>query len=104
MRVAHAAAMAQCEAQTKEMCIRDRYINLRPIKLYPGVETPLAGKGPEDIDFVVVRENTEDMYAGVGGFLRKGTPHEVAVQEAVYTLSLIHIFQLRPGSSHHDGR
>lgn len=63
----------------------DQYINLRPIKLYPGVETPLAGKGPEDIDFVVVRENTEDMYAGVGGFLRKGTPHEVAVQEAVYT-------------------
>ncbi|NLO08212.1 MAG: 3-isopropylmalate dehydrogenase [candidate division WS1 bacterium] len=63
----------------------DQYINLRPIKLYPGVETPLKDKGPEDIDFVVVRENTEDMYAGVGGFLRKGTPHEVAVQEAVYT-------------------
>jgi len=63
----------------------DQYINLRPIKLYPGVETPLAGKGPAEIDFVVVRENTEDMYAGVGGFLRKGTPHEVAVQEAVYT-------------------
>jgi 3-isopropylmalate dehydrogenase len=63
----------------------DQYINLRPIKLYPGVATPLADKGPKDIDFVVVRENTEDLYAGVGGFLRKGTPHEVAVQEAIYT-------------------
>ncbi len=63
----------------------DQYINLRPIKLYPGVETPLKDKGPEEIDFVVVRENTEGLYAGVGGTLRKGTPHEVAVQEAVYT-------------------
>jgi 3-isopropylmalate dehydrogenase len=63
----------------------DQYINLRPVKLYPGVETPLAGKRPEDIDFVVVRENTEDMYCGVGGFLKKGTPDEVAVQTAVYT-------------------
>jgi len=63
----------------------DQYINLRPVKLYPGVATPLANKGPEDIDFVVVRENTEGLYAGVGGSLRKNTPHEVAVQEAVYT-------------------
>ncbi|HUT09430.1 MAG TPA: 3-isopropylmalate dehydrogenase [Thermoguttaceae bacterium] len=63
----------------------DQYINLRPVKLYPGVETPLAGKGPEDIDFVVVRENTEDMYAGIGGFLKKHTPDEVAMQTAVYT-------------------
>ncbi len=63
----------------------DQYINLRPVKLYPGVETPLAGKKPEDIDFVVVRENTEDMYAGVGGFLKKGTADEVATQTAVYT-------------------
>ena len=63
----------------------DQYINLRPVKLYPGVETPLAGKQPEDIDFVVVRENTEDLYCGVGGFLRKGTPDEVAMQTAVYT-------------------
>jgi 3-isopropylmalate dehydrogenase len=63
----------------------DQYINLRPVKLYPGVETPLAGKGPNDLDFVVVRENTEDMYAGVGGFLKKGTPDEVALQTAVYT-------------------
>jgi 3-isopropylmalate dehydrogenase len=63
----------------------DQYINLRPVKLYPGVETPLVGKGPEDIDFVVVRENTEDLYCGVGGFLKKGTPDEVATQSAIYT-------------------
>ncbi len=63
----------------------DQYINLRPVKLFPGVETPLAGKGPADIDFVVVRENTEDLYAGIGGFLKKGTPDEVATQTAIYT-------------------
>lgn len=63
----------------------DQYINLRPVKLYPGVDTPLKDKGPEDIDLVVVRENTEGLYAGTGGFLRKGTPHEVAVQESVNT-------------------
>ncbi len=63
----------------------DQYINLRPVKLFPGVETPLAGKGPADIDFVVVRENTEDMYCGTGGFLKKGTPDEVSTQTAVYT-------------------
>ncbi|MEQ1902972.1 MAG: 3-isopropylmalate dehydrogenase [Pirellulaceae bacterium] len=63
----------------------DQYINLRPVKLYKGVETPLAGKGPADIDFVVVRENTEDLYAGIGGFLKKGTADEVATQTAIYT-------------------
>jgi 3-isopropylmalate dehydrogenase len=63
----------------------DQYINLRPIKLYPNVETPLANKKPEDIDFVVVRENTEDLYIAAGGFLRKDTPQEVAVQEMVAT-------------------
>ncbi len=63
----------------------DQYINLRPVKLFQGVETPLAGKGPDDIDFVVVRENTEDLYCGVGGFLKKGTPDEVAMQTAIYT-------------------
>jgi len=63
----------------------DQYINLRPVKLYPGVETPIKGKGPDDIDFVVVRENTGDAYTGTGGFTMKGTPHEVAVQSAVYT-------------------
>ena len=63
----------------------DQYINLRPVKLYPGVKTPLRDKGPEDIDLVVVRENTEGLYAGTGGFLRKGTPHEVAIQTSVNT-------------------
>ncbi len=63
----------------------DLYINLRPVKLYPGVETPLKDKGPDEIDFVVVRENTEGLYAGAGGFLRKGTPDEVAVQESINT-------------------
>ena len=63
----------------------DQYINLRPVKLYPGVATPLKDKGPNDIDFVVVRENTGDLYTGTGGFTMKGTPHEVAVQSAVYS-------------------
>ena len=63
----------------------DQYVNLRPVTLYPGVETPLAGKGPDDINFVVVRENTEDMYCGIGGFLKKGTPDEGASQTAIYT-------------------
>ncbi len=63
----------------------DQYINLRPVKLYPGIDSPLKGKAPEDIDFVVVRENTEGLYAGSGGILRKGTPHEVAVQESINT-------------------
>jgi 3-isopropylmalate dehydrogenase len=58
---------------------------LRPIKLYEGVETPLKDKGPSDIDFVVVRENTEGLYAGAGGCLKKGTPDEVAVQESINT-------------------
>ena len=62
----------------------DQYINLRPVKLYPGVETPIKDKGPDDIDFVVVRENTGDLYTGTGGFTMKGTPQEVAVQSAVY--------------------
>ncbi|MBW2020021.1 MAG: 3-isopropylmalate dehydrogenase [Deltaproteobacteria bacterium] len=63
----------------------DQYVNLRPVKLYPGVEIPLKDKGPEDIDFVVVRENTEGLYAGAGGCLRRGTPQEVAIQESINT-------------------
>src|ERR1700688_1552511 len=63
----------------------DQDIKLPPVKLLPGVGTPLRDKGPADIDFVVVRENTEDLYCGVGGFLKKGTPDEVASQTAVYT-------------------
>ncbi|OPX32970.1 MAG: 3-isopropylmalate dehydrogenase [Candidatus Latescibacteria bacterium 4484_181] len=63
----------------------DQYINLRPVKLYPGVWTPLRDKGPEDIDFVVVRENTEGLYAGAGGVLKRGSPDEVAIQESINT-------------------
>ena len=63
----------------------DQYINLRPVKLYPGVETPLKDKTPEDIDFVVVRENTEGGYLGAGGFHKRGTPDEIAIQEAIHT-------------------
>jgi 3-isopropylmalate dehydrogenase len=63
----------------------DQYINLRPVKLYPGVECPLKDKGPEDIDFVVVRENTEGLYTGTGGFLKKGSPDEVATQVSINT-------------------
>ena len=61
----------------------DQYVNLRPVILYPGVWTPLRDKGPEDINFVVVRENTEGLYAGSGGFFKKGTPDEIAIQESV---------------------
>jgi 3-isopropylmalate dehydrogenase len=63
----------------------DQYINLRPVRLYPGVETPIKGKGPTDIDFAVVRENSGDAYTGTGGITMKGTPHEVAVQSSVYS-------------------
>jgi len=63
----------------------DLYINLRPVKLFPGVETPLKNKGPDDIDFVVVRENTEGIYAGGGSFFKKDTPYEVALQESIHT-------------------
>jgi len=63
----------------------DQYINLRPVKLYAGVETPLKDKGPEDIDFVVVRENSEGLYTGSGGFLKQGTADEVAIQESINT-------------------
>src|SRR4030043_523543 len=62
----------------------DQYINLRPVRLFPGVECPLKGKGPKEIDYVVVRENSGDAYTGTGGFTMKGTPNEVAVQSAVY--------------------
>ncbi len=58
----------------------DQYINLRPVQLYPGVDCPLKDKGPKDIDFVVVRENTEGLYGGMGGFQYKGTPQEVSTQ------------------------
>ncbi len=63
----------------------DHHVNLRPVKLFPGVATPLAGKGPADIDMVVCREGTEGPYVGAGGFLRRGTPHEVATEESLNT-------------------
>lgn len=63
----------------------DQYINLRPVKLYDGVYTPIKDKLPEHVDFVVVRENTEGLYAGAGGFLKYGTADEVAIQESINT-------------------
>jgi len=63
----------------------DQYINLRPVKLYPGVDSPLKNKGPSEIDYVVIRENSGGLYTGVGGFSMKGTPQEVAMQEMVYS-------------------
>ncbi len=74
----------------KEILLRtrfelDQYINLRPVKLYEGVETPLRNKGPKEIDFVVIRENTEGLYTGSGGFFKKGTRDEIAVQESINT-------------------
>jgi len=63
----------------------DQYICLRPSVLYPGVESPLSGKKPYDIDLTVIRENTEGEYLNIGGFAYHGTPNEVAVQTAVYT-------------------
>ena len=67
----------------------DQYINLRPVKLYPGVETPLKDKGPADIDFVVIRENTGGIYTGVGGAVQVGTPMEVATQVMVYSRPVV---------------
>jgi 3-isopropylmalate dehydrogenase len=63
----------------------DQYINLRPVKLYDGVDCPLKDKGADDIDFVIVRENTEDLYVGSGGFTHKNTDMEVATQLMVAT-------------------
>ena len=63
----------------------EQYINLRPVKLYDERFCPLKDKKPEDIDFVVIRENNEGLYTGSGGFVFKGTPHEIAIQESVNT-------------------
>lgn len=67
----------------------DQYINLRPVKLYPGVKTPLEGKTSADIDFVVFRENTGGLYTGVGEFQNKGTKNEVAIQSMVYSYAQV---------------
>ena len=63
----------------------DQYVNLRPMRLLPGVRSPLAGKGPAEIDMVCIRENTEGEYAGVGGRIHEGMAAEVAVQSAIFT-------------------
>jgi tartrate dehydrogenase/decarboxylase/D-malate dehydrogenase len=63
----------------------DQYANVRPVRLLPGLHGRLVGKGPEEIDFVCVRENTEGEYSGVGGRVHRGTAHEVALQEIVFT-------------------
>ena len=63
----------------------DHYVNLRPVRLYPGVAVPLANARPESVDMVVVREGTEGPYTGAGGVMRKGTPFEIATQESINT-------------------
>jgi 3-isopropylmalate dehydrogenase len=63
----------------------DHYVNLRPVRLYPGVAVPLANARPESVDMVVVREGTEGPYTGAGGVMRKGTPGEIATQESINT-------------------
>ncbi len=63
----------------------DQYVNLRPVRLLPGVRSPLAGKGSQDIDIVCVRENTEGEYAGAGGRVHQGTEDEVAIQSIIFT-------------------
>jgi tartrate dehydrogenase/decarboxylase/D-malate dehydrogenase len=63
----------------------EQYVNLRPVRLPPGVRTPLAGRGPEDVDMLFVRENTEGEYSGTGGRVHVGTPAEVAVEVPVFT-------------------
>jgi len=63
----------------------DQYINLRPVKLYPGVECPIKNKGPKEIDYTVIRENSGGLYTGIGGLSRAGTRDEVAIQQMMYT-------------------
>ena len=63
----------------------DHYVNLRPVRLYPGTVSPLVNGSPETIDMVVVREGTEGPYTGAGGVMRRGTPQEIATQESFNT-------------------
>ena len=63
----------------------DQYVNLRPCRLMPGIPTPLAGRKPGDIDFVVVRENTEGEYSSVGGRMFEGTEREIVFQESIFS-------------------
>ena len=62
-----------------------QYVNLRPVRLLPGIRSPLAGRKPEDIDFYIVRENNEGEYSQIGGRLYEGTDHETVIQESVFT-------------------
>ena len=73
----------------------DQYINLRPVKLYPNVETPLKDKGPEHVDFVVVRENTGGIYTGMGGATMVGTPNEIATQVMLYSRPVVELRAVR---------
>jgi Isocitrate/isopropylmalate dehydrogenase len=78
----------------------DQYVNIRPVRLFPGVPCPLAGRKPGDIDFVVIRENTEGEYSSVGGKMFEGTEHEFVLQESVFTrrgVDRILKFAFRPG-------
>jgi 3-isopropylmalate dehydrogenase len=68
----------------------DHYVNLRPVRLYPGVDSPVADVRPEAIDMLVVREGTEGPYSGAGGVMRKGTPAEIATQESINTAYGVH--------------
>jgi 3-isopropylmalate dehydrogenase len=63
----------------------DLYVNLRPVKLFAEHLCPIKGKQPKDVDMIVIRENTEDLYAGIGGILKKGTPDEVAIADMIFT-------------------
>jgi tartrate dehydrogenase/decarboxylase/D-malate dehydrogenase len=63
----------------------DQYVNMRPVQLLPGIQSPLAGRKSEDIDFVVVRENTEGEYSDIGGRLYSGTEREIVVQESIFS-------------------
>ena len=78
----------------------DHFVNLRPVRLYPGVESPLAGVKPADIDMVVVREGTEGPYVGAGGTFRKGTPQHIAMEESINTrhgVERVRARRVRPG-------
>ena len=61
----------------------DQYINLRPVKLFPGINPPLANKKPGEIDMIIVRENTEGEYSSVGGKMYEGTEREIVIQETI---------------------
>src|SRR3979411_2657933 len=63
----------------------DQYANLRPTRILPGIKSPLAGRGPADLDWVIIRENSEGEYAGNGGRVHRGLPEEVATETAIFT-------------------